>query len=326
MIPKRTPKRVTGSSPRQNRRPGLARISRSSRSSAFSFPSRAGSHRPVNLGAPGLRSASSSLTPRANRQGHRAIPTRQRGRSEADTTRPPHDGAPRDTSMDDPSGDLLSLVSHQDQVSTKPGQLHPSTTGPRRPGHRRCAFRGRGHVSWPDGWLHRQRLPHPHGAPERRAERRRRLGRAVAQPGRRLVWITIRLTPGVHAETVEIQVSRAAGCPVCRCPGLTEEAWDDGRPSHEICPSRGTEFGYDHAVCFTDPAALPQVYDKLRQAWVGGGMVMVAVAPPTGRLEAERSPVGRGPSQHELGWGHHSYAQTSTAISVGTSISTATGV
>ena len=26
--------------------------------------------------------------------------------------------------MDDPSGDLLSLVSHQDQVSTKPGQLH----------------------------------------------------------------------------------------------------------------------------------------------------------------------------------------------------------
>ena len=124
MIPKRTPKRVTGSSPWQNRRPGLARISRSSRSSAFSFPSRAGAHRPVSVGAPpGLRSASGSLTPRANRRGHRAIPTRQRGRSEADTTRPPHDGAPRDTSMDDPSGDLLSLVSHQDQVSTKPGQL-----------------------------------------------------------------------------------------------------------------------------------------------------------------------------------------------------------
>ena len=94
MIPKRTPKRVTGSSPWQNRRPGLRRISRSSRSSAFSFPSRAGSHRPVSVEAPGLRSASNSLTPRANRRGHRAIPTRQLGRSEADTTRPPHGGAP----------------------------------------------------------------------------------------------------------------------------------------------------------------------------------------------------------------------------------------
>ena len=104
MIPKRTPKRVTGSSPWQNRRPGLARNGPVQPKLRVLLASRACSHRPVNVGAPGLRGASGSLTSRANRQGHRAIPTRQRGRSEADTTRPPHDGAPRDTSMDDPWG------------------------------------------------------------------------------------------------------------------------------------------------------------------------------------------------------------------------------
>ena len=129
MIPKRTPKRVTGSSPRQNRRPGLARISRSSRSSAFSLASRPGAHRPVNLEAPGLRCASGS----GPRRGRTVKDTERSQPDNADDPRPTQldrltTEPPRDTSMDDPSGDLLSLVPHQDQVSTKPGQLQTVAT------------------------------------------------------------------------------------------------------------------------------------------------------------------------------------------------------
>ena len=95
MIPKRTPKRVTGSSPWQNRRPGLPRISRSSRSSAFSFPSRAGSHRPVNLGAPGLRGASGS------------DPRRERTAGDTERSQPDNADDPRPTQLDRLTTELL---------------------------------------------------------------------------------------------------------------------------------------------------------------------------------------------------------------------------
>lgn len=85
-------------------------------------------------------------------------------------------------------------------------------------------------------------------------------------------WVSITLSPPVHAEKVDIEFSRAETCPVCLWPGLMEEAWSQDCPSHEICPSCGTEFGYDDAVGFTDVEALTRRHDELRQAWVSAGM------------------------------------------------------
>lgn len=84
-------------------------------------------------------------------------------------------------------------------------------------------------------------------------------------------WVTITLSPPVHAETVDIELSRAEACPVCAWPGLMEEAWSQASPSHEICPSCGTEFGYDDAVGFTDRDALAARHGALRQSWKLGG-------------------------------------------------------
>lgn len=52
-------------------------------------------------------------------------------------------------------------------------------------------------------------------------------------------------------------------CPVCGFKGLDEPSRDkDGNASFEICPSCGTEFGYDDA---TKSAA------QLRREWLGRG-------------------------------------------------------
>jgi len=83
-------------------------------------------------------------------------------------------------------------------------------------------------------------------------------------------WLEARdLRP--HAEAVEIEVSHAEACPVCRWPGLMEEAWREHSPSHEICPSCGTEFGYDDAIGLTDRDALAARHSSLRQSWERGG-------------------------------------------------------
>jgi hypothetical protein len=53
-------------------------------------------------------------------------------------------------------------------------------------------------------------------------------------------------------------------CPVCGYDGLDEPAFDDvGAPSFEICPSCGTEFGYDDART---------PHPALRAEWVAKGM------------------------------------------------------
>ncbi len=85
-------------------------------------------------------------------------------------------------------------------------------------------------------------------------------------------WISTSLTPANHAEVVEIQLSRAAQCPVCTWPGLMEEGWKDGNPSDEICPSCGTQFGYDDAAGFTSPTAHSHRLNELRRTWLDGGM------------------------------------------------------
>lgn len=63
-------------------------------------------------------------------------------------------------------------------------------------------------------------------------------------------------------------------CPVCGFPGLSEPPYDaHGCASFEICPSCGTEFGYDDATrCHAD----------LRKSWVAAGMPWwsKAIQPP----------------------------------------------
>lgn len=52
-------------------------------------------------------------------------------------------------------------------------------------------------------------------------------------------------------------------CPVCGYPGLTEAARDSaGNTSFEICPSCGTEFGYDDATAS---------HEILRARWLKAG-------------------------------------------------------
>lgn len=62
-------------------------------------------------------------------------------------------------------------------------------------------------------------------------------------------------------------------CPVCGYPGLTEEPWRAGpeydSPSYEICPSCGTEFGYqDHR---TGRAERHDRQRELRLEWIEAG-------------------------------------------------------
>jgi hypothetical protein len=53
-------------------------------------------------------------------------------------------------------------------------------------------------------------------------------------------------------------------CPVCGFHGLDEPAYNSfGCPSFEICPSCGTEFGYDDAK---------KSHESLRDEWIAKGM------------------------------------------------------
>ena len=64
-------------------------------------------------------------------------------------------------------------------------------------------------------------------------------------------------------------------CPVCGFPGLDEPAYNEyGSASFGICPSCGTEFGYD------DSGAS---HKELRRRWVESGMPWFskAAAPPS---------------------------------------------
>jgi hypothetical protein len=59
-------------------------------------------------------------------------------------------------------------------------------------------------------------------------------------------------------------------CPVCGYPKLTEPPYDHhGCASFDICPSCGTEFGYD------DDA---NSHEELRSAWIDGGKLWFSKA------------------------------------------------
>jgi len=61
-------------------------------------------------------------------------------------------------------------------------------------------------------------------------------------------------------------------CPVCGYPELKEEPYGaDGGGSDEICPSCGIHFGY-HDYAGGDSARRPELYSRLRQKWIAGGM------------------------------------------------------
>ena len=53
-------------------------------------------------------------------------------------------------------------------------------------------------------------------------------------------------------------------CPVCGFAALDEPPYDEhGYPTYTICPSCGTEFGYDDATT---------THAQLRRKWIDGGM------------------------------------------------------
>jgi hypothetical protein len=61
-------------------------------------------------------------------------------------------------------------------------------------------------------------------------------------------------------------------CPVCGYPDLEEPPYRKGSGgSDEICPSCGIHFGY-HDARGNDDVARQAAYNRLRQAWIAGGM------------------------------------------------------
>lgn len=59
-------------------------------------------------------------------------------------------------------------------------------------------------------------------------------------------------------------------CPVCGYDFLREPPWDNDAPSDEICPSCGTQFGYDDAA--GGRADQRQVrHRELRARWKSSG-------------------------------------------------------
>lgn len=75
----------------------------------------------------------------------------------------------------------------------------------------------------------------------------------------------------------------ATRCPVCGYPGLAGPPWTGNSPSDEICPSCGTQFGYDDAAG-GDLARRRQRHRELREAWIATGPRWYSRArqPPSG--------------------------------------------
>lgn len=64
-------------------------------------------------------------------------------------------------------------------------------------------------------------------------------------------------------------MTRDLVCPVCGYEPLADAAWVGDSASDEICPSCGTQFGYDDFA--DDPATRHLRHLELRRAWVSGG-------------------------------------------------------
>ena len=85
-------------------------------------------------------------------------------------------------------------------------------------------------------------------------------------------------------------------CPVCGFDGLETTPWSGPTPSLEICPSCGTQFGYDDASG-GDPVARVATHKTLRQRWIAGGMSWSST---------RRAPAGWDPAQQLLRVSRHS--------------------
>jgi hypothetical protein len=80
-------------------------------------------------------------------------------------------------------------------------------------------------------------------------------------------------------------------CPVCGYANLDEPAWVDGHPSEDICPSCGTQFGYDDARGH-DAAGRHVVHLELRANWVAGGCRWWSSQPPPTDWNPQRQLAG----------------------------------
>jgi hypothetical protein len=76
-------------------------------------------------------------------------------------------------------------------------------------------------------------------------------------------------------------------CPVCGYDRLLEPPWSLGSGSDEICPSCGTQFGYQDSLAAHGPEARRSVQEKLRSDWVKSGMAW--------RSSVSKSPDGWNP-------------------------------
>jgi len=59
-------------------------------------------------------------------------------------------------------------------------------------------------------------------------------------------------------------------CPVCGYPDLYDPPWTNDSASYEICPSCGTQFGYDD-FADGDAGEREVVYRDRRRAWRAAG-------------------------------------------------------
>jgi hypothetical protein len=91
-------------------------------------------------------------------------------------------------------------------------------------------------------------------------------------------------------------------CPVCGFDGLAELPWHDGVGSDEICPSCGTQLGYDDAAG-GDETKRKQIWLDRREAWKLAGCPWFSKGrtppdgwDPTRQLEALLADEGPAPS------------------------------
>lgn len=77
-------------------------------------------------------------------------------------------------------------------------------------------------------------------------------------------------------------------CPVCGYM-LDFKAWHKGNSSQEICPSCGTQFGYDDSSPTVD--GVVKNWDELRKKWIANGMKWSSIDNPLNQPSKNWSPV-----------------------------------
>jgi hypothetical protein len=68
-------------------------------------------------------------------------------------------------------------------------------------------------------------------------------------------------------------------CPVCGYPDLHAAPWENDAPSDEICPSCGTQFGYDD-VAGGDESRRARIWRERRETWKSNGLTWFSRGTP----------------------------------------------